>query len=455
MLFSLFIFNAAANADVAVAGNFDRSYFVLGSSSDISGAQGAASTQHIRHFNLAFDSVIGRVQWVGSQIPNPQSTFPIFQVNFHHSVDDPDFNNAGKRPQTPAFASYLVEPDHSFVERGQSNFIAVLNEPLSLARGDYWISISLYAPNINDANYVWYWSKNRGSSASARFNVASQQLTPSSSSSIFILWGDQPNSPFLDSDNDGVNNHLDLCPNTVDVNEVDENGCSDSQKDTDEDGVSDDIDECPDSAVVSVATFKGVNTAGCTMRQVTSSDLKIVSSSVDSPYSRNGVISDISGAAPVKAFEYLWRRSQKVQVNRVVWRGMSMPPEYPNAFPVFAVSFHEAEDDRAFPYNHKPIIEPLASYIIEGEIFTVNQGSDGKQSIFYADLPQVVELDANTDYWLSISLVAPNLNNSGLQWYWGRSNGLLYSARLDLTTGVLSPVSQNVVFRLYGKDLDQ
>jgi hypothetical protein len=50
-----------------------------------------------------------------------------------------------------------------------------------------------------------------------------------------------------DDDNDGVFNHLDECPGTYIGSEVDEYGCSDSQKDSDNDGFTDDVDDCPNN----------------------------------------------------------------------------------------------------------------------------------------------------------------------------------------------------------------
>ncbi len=50
-----------------------------------------------------------------------------------------------------------------------------------------------------------------------------------------------------DLDNDSILNDLDLCPFTSYGEIVDQNGCSDSQKDTDGDGVKDDKDLCPDT----------------------------------------------------------------------------------------------------------------------------------------------------------------------------------------------------------------
>ena len=47
-----------------------------------------------------------------------------------------------------------------------------------------------------------------------------------------------------DSDNDGVFDYVDLCPNTFDNSIVDNDGCADYQRDTDGDGVNDDFDQC-------------------------------------------------------------------------------------------------------------------------------------------------------------------------------------------------------------------
>ena len=53
-------------------------------------------------------------------------------------------------------------------------------------------------------------------------------------------------SETVDSDGDGVGDNSDACQGTLEGLEVDENGCSDSQKDSDGDGVTDDLDAFPD-----------------------------------------------------------------------------------------------------------------------------------------------------------------------------------------------------------------
>ena len=61
-----------------------------------------------------------------------------------------------------------------------------------------------------------------------------------------------------DTDGDGVPDLEDVCADTPDGEEVDENGCSASQRDSDNDGVNDDSDLCPDTPEGST-----VNANGC------------------------------------------------------------------------------------------------------------------------------------------------------------------------------------------------
>jgi len=52
-----------------------------------------------------------------------------------------------------------------------------------------------------------------------------------------------------DSDDDGVSDAIDQCPNTPAGETVDANGCGASQTDSDDDGVSDAVDQCPNTPV--------------------------------------------------------------------------------------------------------------------------------------------------------------------------------------------------------------
>ncbi|MEM7360098.1 MAG: peptidase inhibitor family I36 protein, partial [Pseudomonadota bacterium] len=67
----------------------------------------------------------------------------------------------------------------------------------------------------------------------------------------------------LDSDNDGVTDDLDLCPGTLGGNQVDENGCSSDQLDTDNDGVTNDLDQCP-----ATPAGEAVDAVGCSASQL-------------------------------------------------------------------------------------------------------------------------------------------------------------------------------------------
>ena len=61
----------------------------------------------------------------------------------------------------------------------------------------------------------------------------------------------------LDDDGDGVFNNADLCPSTPSGSMADANGCSDDQKDTDEDGITDDLDDCASTPIGSNVDEKG------------------------------------------------------------------------------------------------------------------------------------------------------------------------------------------------------
>jgi gliding motility-associated-like protein len=65
-----------------------------------------------------------------------------------------------------------------------------------------------------------------------------------------------------DSDNDGVIDARDTCPNTVSGTTVDQNGCSDDQKDSDYDGVPDYLDYC-----LNTVLGTEVNANGCAETQ--------------------------------------------------------------------------------------------------------------------------------------------------------------------------------------------
>jgi OOP family OmpA-OmpF porin len=69
-----------------------------------------------------------------------------------------------------------------------------------------------------------------------------------------------PNPSQIDSDNDGVVDSLDACPNTPSLALVDKYGCA---LDSDKDGVIDLYDKCPNTPFLNV-----VNKNGCTIKKI-------------------------------------------------------------------------------------------------------------------------------------------------------------------------------------------
>ena len=97
----------------------------------------------------------------------------------------------------------------------------------------------------------------------------------------------------LDTDNDGVSDALDQCPNTPANETANASGCSPSQIDTDNDGVSDALDQCPNTPVNETA-----NANGCSPSQV-DTDNDGVSDAVDQcPGTPAGEAVNANGCSP-------------------------------------------------------------------------------------------------------------------------------------------------------------
>ena len=96
----------------------------------------------------------------------------------------------------------------------------------------------------------------------------------------------------LDDDNDGVTNNNDNCPNTPSGETVDANGCSQSQLDDDNDGVTNDIDICPNTP-----TGETANVNGCSQSQL-DDDNDGITNNIDScPNTPTGETVDSNGCA--------------------------------------------------------------------------------------------------------------------------------------------------------------
>ncbi|MCB9092198.1 MAG: OmpA family protein [Halobacteriovoraceae bacterium] len=73
-----------------------------------------------------------------------------------------------------------------------------------------------------------------------------------------------------DSDNDGVSDRDDKCADSPQTEKVDAYGCSPSQVDSDNDGISDMLDQCPNTG-----KGKRVNSAGCTEKETVEITLNV------------------------------------------------------------------------------------------------------------------------------------------------------------------------------------
>ena len=99
----------------------------------------------------------------------------------------------------------------------------------------------------------------------------------------------------LDDDQDGINNALDVCPGTPAGETVNENGCSDLQNDLDQDGVENDLDQCPDTEAGT-----GVNANGCAQIQIDEDLDGVLNADDQCPGSEPGVRVNEFGCARVQ-----------------------------------------------------------------------------------------------------------------------------------------------------------
>ena len=104
-----------------------------------------------------------------------------------------------------------------------------------------------------------------------------------------MIGGDVDDEP-TDTDNDGIEDGQDQCPDSDLDAAVDLNGCSSSQLDEDNDGVSDAEDQCPDSDLDAA-----VDLNGCTSSQLDEDNDGVSDAEDQCPNSSVGVTVDIVG----------------------------------------------------------------------------------------------------------------------------------------------------------------
>ena len=95
-----------------------------------------------------------------------------------------------------------------------------------------------------------------------------------------------------DVDGDGVSDDVDDCLNTPEGEEVDNAGCSDSQKDSDGDGITDDNDVCPDTP-----GGEEVDEQGCSSSQIDTDGDGVFDSLDVCPDTPNGEEADEQGCS--------------------------------------------------------------------------------------------------------------------------------------------------------------
>ena len=96
----------------------------------------------------------------------------------------------------------------------------------------------------------------------------------------------------LDTDEDGVTDDLDVCPQTPNTEVADSNGCSPSQRDTDNDGVTDDIDDCSQTP-----NGESVNAVGCGQSQLDDDTDGVMNDMDNCPLTDFGLLVDSYGCA--------------------------------------------------------------------------------------------------------------------------------------------------------------
>jgi hypothetical protein len=100
------------------------------------------------------------------------------------------------------------------------------------------------------------------------------------------------NSWIPDEDGDGVADGEDICPTTVDVTDIDSQGCSESQRDTDGDSITDDIDLC--SSTLSSWTVDG---NGCAAEQLDDDNDQINNALDQCPETPEGDLVNVRGCS--------------------------------------------------------------------------------------------------------------------------------------------------------------
>ncbi len=309
-----------------------------------------------------------------------------------------------------------------------------------------WMSIALDSPTIN--NYQWEWSRANGLGVAYQHDVLNDDLTIISADLYYGIYGLFYAPPMIDTDGDGVYDEYDECENTTVISNLDEQGCSDYQRDSDEDGFTDDVDQCP-------VTLPGepVDFAGCSMEQVDHDSDGVIDAYDDCLATPEGATVDMDGCSDVqagnarfniyynnfftnydfmgmalasdthsKAYAYVTVGAQAKLVDRISWVGSSIEE---TSTPSFRITYHLAIPEAP----HKPWTYVWNSYDViahSSEDITLYTDGTAKQAqIFTAELPETLALHALGHHHFSIQYLDSSASNT---WEWfGNSHATGYS----------------------------
>ncbi|TDT46848.1 putative secreted protein (Por secretion system target) [Maribacter spongiicola] len=142
-----------------------------------------------------------------------------------------------------------------------------------------------------------------------------------------------------DSDDDGITNENDNCPNTPTGQTVDENGCSQDQLDDDNDGVNNTNDNCPNTP-----TGETVDTNGCSQSELDDDNDGVTNNNDNCPNTPSGSTVDAQGC--------IISTTQINSLDNFSFEDWSGNPETPDSWDVLrANSFSKSTDATEGDYS--------------------------------------------------------------------------------------------------------
>ena len=182
-----------------------------------------------------------------------------------------------------------VTSNNSNFPNSYSSIITFGNRYLPYSEGGYYLVLTVYS--VNNDNLVKSLNASFTTNAvdSDKDGVADHlDNCPDTSAGESVDYEGCSDSD-KDNDGDGISNGLDSCPGTVVDEAVDSNGCSYNQQDSDEDGISNEFDKCPDTILGEL-----IDSDGCSYSQ-NDSDNDGVTNDKDACFSSEGDIVDENG----------------------------------------------------------------------------------------------------------------------------------------------------------------